>query len=194
MAYNAYYYNDPLEFQNAQFWSALWFTKELGSSNTLHLNPFNVTVEYIKTALMIYGPVLLIVSLVGFLSDIFFGKQGSKRIFLNISLYTFLLLPALVVPVSLLVGNAELNTRHEWFNSRFLILLSPIVILLCSVFLANLYRKFKINHYIMYTLVGVLFLSQFVISSTTIVTFADGEHNKKHGSSPFVMETAEVLK
>jgi hypothetical protein len=195
MSYNAFYFNDPLEFQNAQFWSASWFAKELGSANTLFLNPSNVASEYILTALMIYGPVVLIGALMGFLSDTFLRKQRLKQLFSGrVALYTFLILPALVVPISLLIGNAELNTRHEWFNSRYLILLSPIVVLLCSVFIALLYNRFKAKQFIVYALIGTLFLSQFAIASLTVVTFYDGQHNKSHGSRPFVMETAEALK
>jgi hypothetical protein len=194
MGYNAYFYNDPLEFQNAQFWSAAWFAKQLGSANTLFLNPLNVVSQYTLTSLWMYGPILLIGALIGFVLDIFWQKQRLKRLISRAPLYIFLLLPALVVPLSLLFGNAELNTRHEWFNSRYLVLLSPIAILLFSVFGANLYHKFKLKSFIIYAVIGVVFLSQFVISFVTVVTFADAQNNKSDGSRPFVPEMAQILK
>jgi hypothetical protein len=193
IAYNASYFNDPFEFQNAEFMSARWFAKELGSANTLFLNPFNVATQYIVTALMIYGPILLIGSLLGYILVTFFRKQGLKPIFPRATLYLFLLLPAMVMPVSMLIGSAELNTRHDWFNSRYVLLLSPIVALLCSVFISYLYHKFKIKNLVMCVLIGALFLSQFIISSTTVVTFADALYLKSTGYRPFVAKTAEIL-
>jgi hypothetical protein len=194
MSYNAYSFNDPLEFQHAKFWSASWITKELGSANTLYLNPFNVASEYIGTALMIYGPILLIAAIIGYLLVTFFNKQRLKQVFPRAPLYLFLLLPAIVIPISMLMGSAELNTRHEWFNSRYVVLLSPIVALLCSVFISYIFCRFKIKNIMGGALLAGLFLSQFLISYSTVVTYADGQDNKLNGSRPFVMKTAEVLK
>jgi len=158
------------------------------------MNPFNVSSQYILTALYFYGPILLIGALMGYVSDIFLKKNKLKQLVRSAPLYLYLLLPALVVPLTLLIGNGELNTRHQWFNARFLVLLSPIAILLFSVFLSNLYQRFSVKRFIIYGLIGSVFLSQFVVASTTVVTFADGQHNKSNESRPFVTKTADVLK
>src|SRR5690606_40382661 len=54
-------------------------------------------------------------------------------------LYIFLALPPLFTLITLFVGIGEMTF---WFNSRFLILLAPLLILLSSTFIDRIWRKY----------------------------------------------------
>jgi hypothetical protein len=190
--YNAYFYNDPFEFQNAEFWSAAAQAKNLEPSQSLYHQPLKVASVYLTTALYMYGPVLLIGALIGFLFDCFFNRKEQKE---KGILYLYLVLPALVVPISLVMGTAELNTRHQWFNSRYLVILCPLVILLVSVLIARLRQKVGKNGFVIIgaALTGLLFISQLAVQVLGIVTFSDAKWNSMHGSRPFTINAAEAL-
>ena len=109
----------------------------------LYLQPWNVVSLYGITTFAIYGPVLLVTAVLGYLLHRYLGKSEERRKRRN--LYLFLAMPPLFTVVSLLVGIGEMNQR-QWFNSRFAIILPPLVISLHCVFLAGLPHRFKKNY------------------------------------------------
>ncbi|MGI0015707.1 MAG: glycosyltransferase family 39 protein, partial [Nitrososphaera sp.] len=129
IGYNAYQYGDPLEFANAQYYSASSQALDRSIRETLFLQPINVISIYGTTAFMIFGPVLLVAALTGYICHRRMQGSNSRRI-----LYVYLALPPLFSIITILVGIGEMT---YWFNSRFLILLSPLIILLTAVYLHN---------------------------------------------------------
>jgi hypothetical protein len=192
--WNAYHYGDPFEFQNAQFWSAAFQAKEPGANNNVYHQPLNAASTYTLTALFMYGPVLLIAALTGYIFDVYLShKEQKKKSFL----YLFLLLPPVLIPISLVIGNAELNTRSMWYNSRFLIVLSPLIVLLVCVLIARLRQSIiRKNYFIIVgaVLIGAFFISQLAVQSLGgVVTFLDAKFLSVQGSRPFAVKAAESL-
>jgi hypothetical protein len=198
ITWNAYYLGDPFKFQNIEFWSAASHTKELGSRNNLYHQPVNVASTYTITALFMYGPVLIIAALAGYILDTYFNrykeqkKSKSKR---GSFLYLFLVLPSLLILISLVSGTAELNTRGMWFNSRFLIVLSPLVILLVCVLIVTLRQHIIRKNYFIISpvvLIGAFFISQLAVQSLGVVTFLEAKSNTV-GNRQFEIKAAEFL-
>ena len=189
LVWNAYAYNDPLEFTNAPYFSAATQALERPDRAFLYLQPWNVLSLYGITALAIYGPILLATAVIGYLFHRHLGKSEERRKRRN--LYLFLAMPPIFTLVSLLVGIGEMNQR-EWFNSRFVIILAPLIISLCCVFLARLPGRFKKNHYMFATTIFILFAYQFLTPGLGVVTFLNANY-QFDGSRPFQIQTAEAL-
>ena len=155
----------------------------------LYLQPWNVISLYGVTALAIYGPILLATAVIGYLFHRHLGKSEERRKRRN--LYLFLAMPPLFTMLSLLVGIGEMNQR-EWFNSRFVIILAPLIILLCCVFLARFPPGFKKNRYVFPLTIFILFAYQFLTPGLGVVTFLNANY-QFDGSRPFQILTAEAL-
>ena len=189
LIWNVYAYNDPLEFTNAPYFSAAAQALERPDRAFLYLQPWNVLSLYGITALAIYGPILLATAVIGYLFHRHLGKTEERRKRRN--LYLFLAMPPIFTLVSLLIGIGEMNQR-EWFNSRFVIILAPLIISLCCVFLARLPGRFKKNHYMFATTIFILFAYQFLTPGLGVVTFLNANY-QFDGSRPFQIKTAEAL-
>ena len=189
LIWNAYAYNDPLEFLNAPYFSAAAQALERPNRAFLYLQPWNVVSLYGITALAIYGPVLLVAAVIGYLFHRYLGQSEERKKRRN--LYLFLALPPIFTMVSLLIGIGEMNQR-DWFNSRFVVLSAPLIVSLCCVFLSRLPRAFKRNRYVFARSVLIFFAYQLLTPAIGVVTFLNANY-QFDGSRPFQIQTAEAL-
>jgi len=187
LGYNAYQYGNPLEFANAQYYSAASQALNRSVRDTLFLQPVNVMAVYWKTAFTTYGPTLLAAALVGYIVQR--CKEGSRR---RGMLYAFLALPPLFTIISLLIGIGEMNI---WFNARFLILLSPLLIMLAAVLLHNMPEKARKNRRVIVAAVAALFVFQ-VLSPVfgEVPSFLDAKWGFLYGINPYSVQAGEALK
>ena len=186
--WNAYYYSDPFEFANANYFSADSQALEGSNRADLYLQPLNVISLYFVTALVMYGPALLTATLIGFVIQKHFDKNGQSWTYTR-NLCLFLILPPIFTIASLIFGIGEMNQR-DWFNSRFLVTLAPTLILLTSIFIKRLLihtmsygnNKTRRNNLAPIgsaaTIIGVLFLYQILIVPTLgiIIILLDAQH------------------
>lgn len=174
LTWNAYSFGDPLEFSNDKIYSAAAQALQ-GEGRILLYQPFNVISVYGTTLLYTFGPIVLIAALLGFLSSTVFSKDKDKS--KRIILYLILVLPAIFTILSMLGGIGEMNLRR-WFNSRFLILLGPLLALLDCMFMAYITEKIKNltvkrETIIIVSIVAVLFAFQISSPTFIVVTFAN---------------------
>ena len=189
LIWNTYAYNDPLEFTNAPYFSAAAQALERANRAFLYLQPWNVASLYGITAFAIYGPVLLAAAVIGYLFHRYLGKSEERKKRRN--LYIFLALPPIFTMISLLIGIGEMNQR-EWFNSRFVILVAPLIVFLCCIFLARLPGVFKKNRYVFAATIFIFFAYQILTPALGVVTFLNANY-QFDGSRPFQIQTAEAL-
>jgi len=186
IGYNAIQYGDPLEFANAQYYSASSQALNRDIRQTLFLQPANVMTVYGITAYTMYGPMLLSAALVGYILHRRTEGHNKRRM-----LYVFLALPPLFTVASLLIGIGEMNL---WFNSRFLILLLPLIIMLTAVLLQNLPNKTKKNRSLVAAVIGVLFLFQTsMIAFDRVPAYLDAKGGFLYDVNPFAVQTGEAL-
>jgi hypothetical protein len=189
LIWNAYAYNDPLEFTNAPYFSAAAQALEGANRAFLYLQPWNVVWLYGITALAIYGPILLAAAVIGYLFHRFLGKSEERKKRKN--MYLFLALAPISTVVSLLIGIGEMN-QGEWFNSRFVVLLAPLIFSLCCVFLARLPGGFKRNRYSFAATIFIFFAYQLLNPALGVVTFLNANY-QFDGSRLFQIHAAEAL-
>ena len=185
IAWNAYQYNDPLEFANAQYYSAASQALLRTNRENLFLQPMNVGSIYAITALAIYGPFLLVAALVGYIDHRRFEGRKERR-----KLYIFMGLPPLFSVIALLIGIGEMT---QWFNARFLILLSPLIILLVSIYLIKLPARIRKNNFALAGIIGSLFVYQLATPAFGVVTFIDATNGFFYRATPFTVKTGEAL-
>lgn len=163
LAWNQYHYGDALEFSNAQYYSASWYAQNRPFRELLFLQPANVLSVYGVTAFAMCGPLLLGAGILGYRVFRKANVSGKKLVLL------FLALPPIFTITSLLIGIGEMS---YWFNSRFMVLLSPLVIVMACLFLANI-NNIK-DKRIIIGAIGVLFASQLAMPAFfTIITMND---------------------
>jgi hypothetical protein len=186
VGYNAIQYGNPLEFANAQYYSASSQALNRDIRQTLFLQPANVMSVYGITAYTMYGPILLSAALVGYILHRRTEGHNKRRM-----LYVFLALPPLFTIVSLLIGIGEMNL---WFNSRFLILLLPLIIMLTAVLLQNLPNKIKKNRGLVAAIIAALFVFQTsMIAFDKVPTYLDAKGGFLYKVNPFAVQTGEAL-
>jgi hypothetical protein len=186
IGYNAYQYGDPLEFANAQYYSASSQALNRDIRETLFLQPANVMSVYGITALIMYGPLLLSAALLGYI--LHRRKTGSKN---RRVLYIFLALPPLFTIVTLLIGIGEMTF---WFNSRFLILLLPLIVVLSAVLLQNLPERIRKNRILIASVIGALFIFQIsMVAIGAVPTYLDALGGFQYRVNPFSVQTGEAL-
>ena len=185
IAWNAYQYNDPLEFANAEYYSAASQALLRTNRENLFLQPMNVGSIYTITALAIYGPFLLVAAIVGYMDHRRFEGRKERG-----KLYIFLGLPPLFSVIALLIGIGEMT---QWFNARFLILLSPLIILLVSIYLIRLPSRIRKNNLALAGIIGSLFVYQLATPAFGVVTFIDATNGFFYRATPFTVKTGEAL-
>jgi hypothetical protein len=185
LGWNYYHYGDPLEFSNTEYYSASWYAENRPFREILFLQPANVLSVYGVTAITMYGPVILAAGAVGYYV---FRKSpiANKKL-----IVLFLSTPPIFTIVSLLVGIGELA---YWFNSRFLVLLSPLVVVMVCMFLSRISAMTN-NKLIVATIIAALFaypLITPVFPGVITINDAYGGFSQKENS--LAVETGEALK
>jgi hypothetical protein len=192
ISYNWIYQSSPLEFLVSPYYSAA--SQALAGPNRefLFLQPLNAASTYGVTALVFFGPVILAGASFGY---IFHRKFGSKVQVRNRDMvYLFLAIPSLFSFLTLVFGIGEMN--YWWFNSRFLIMLSPLLILLLSILLKRIIEAPPKNKSILGYVVIIAFLIYPIIIvplSGGIVTLIDAKNSVSYGTRPYAIEIAKVL-
>jgi 4-amino-4-deoxy-L-arabinose transferase-like glycosyltransferase len=190
LAWNQYHYGDPFEFSNAQYYSASWYAQNRPFRELLFLQPANVLSVYGVTALAMYGPILLGAGVAGYYVFRKARIDGKKIVLL------FLALPPLFTIVSLLIGIGEMS---YWFNSRFMVLLSPLIIVMTCIFLAKVGDDSRIvkrrRAITIAAIVGALFIYQLAIPAfAAVITVDDAKGGYSVKENQLAIKTGEALK
>jgi len=124
-SWNALAFGDPLAFINIPLYSYSAQATSRPFREFLYLQPLS-SAQILSAAMeVMYGAPLLIISLIGLIA--FAAKKGERK---NRMIFVSLLaLPLAVIYMSLVLGIGEIFHQGGgiWFNSRFLVLASPIV-------------------------------------------------------------------
>jgi hypothetical protein len=191
ISYNWYYYADPLEFFDANYYSASAQALEGQNRQHLYLQPLNVASTYATNAIAMYGPIIIAGAAISLLMQTTLGPY--KQIRRN-ALYIFLAIPSAATFAALLFGVAEMN--NTWYNSRFLMLLSPLLALLVSILVrAVAQSNLKSKLYLSLALSTILLIYPVVATPFfgEIVTFVDARNSISFGSRPAASEMARIL-
>ena len=184
---NQYYYDDPFEFANAEFYSASSQAVERPYRDFLYLQPLNDITIYGMAATMISGPILLSMAVMGF---VFHLKDENRN--KRAKLYGFLSLPPLLTLISLYIGIGEMS--QWWFNARFATFLSPLVIILASFAFAKLVPKIKQSRSVILVVIISLFAFQLLTPAFGTVTFIDAESGWVYKQTPDAIKAGEFLR
>ncbi len=182
--YNFMKYGDPLEFAHARFYSAAWQAANGPNRAILFMQPLHVTTVYGTTAEVIYGPILLIMTALGIIFHKRLKGNHEKKY-----LFIFLAIPPIFTIISLLIGIGEMT---YWFNARFLILLSPLIIVASSLCADRIYRRIK-KKAILFALITILFLYPIFSPTFGVPTFADAEIGFHYKLNPSSVQVGEKL-
>jgi hypothetical protein len=191
ISYNWIYFNSPIEFLFSPYYSAA--AQALGGQNRdfLFLQPLNVASIYGVNALVFFGPVTIVGAIFGCIvhrtSDPIELQPGELVLL-------FLAIPPLFSLLTMLFGVGEMNYR--WFNSRFMVMLSPLIILLLGILLKRINDKIPKNKRILVYASFTIFLFYPVIiqpMSGEIVTLIDAKNSISYGTRPFAMDLANFL-
>lgn len=182
--YNFLNYGDPFEFANAQFYSAASQAADRPYRAALYLQPLNVANIYGTTAFAMFGPALL----VGAILAIIFHKRLKDNHERKI-LFIFLALPPAFTIVSLLIGIGEMS---YWFNARFLMLLSPLVIVAVSLFVSRIYEIIK-KKPIFLGIIAILFFYPAIAPALGVITFIDATSRFNYNQTPYAVQVGEKL-
>jgi hypothetical protein len=189
LIWNAHAYNDPLEFTNAPYFSAAAQALEGPNRVFLYLQPWNVILLYGITTFAMYGPVLLVTALLGYRVHKHLGEAEERR--RRRHLYLFLAIPPLFSAASLLIGIGEMNLS-EWFNSRFIILLAPLIISFACIIISKLPAQLKKNRLTFAGIILIFFTYQIATPALGVVTFLNA-NDQFSGSRFFQVKMSEAL-
>jgi hypothetical protein len=175
LSWNAYSFGDPFQFANDKVYSAAAQALH-GNRSFFYLQPLNILSVYGTTLLYTFGPLTLVAGLLGFFFSTIFSKDKKNKSTL-ILLYLILVIPATFTIITMMIGIGEMNLSR-WFNSRFLILLGPLIALLDCMFIAYIWNKIKNltikrRHIISISTVAGLFAFSIISSLSLVVTFSN---------------------
>lgn len=186
MGYNALRYGDPFEFSNAQYYSAAAQAVTRPIRETVFLKPFNVLSIYYETAVRIYGFVPVWASILGI--TFLFLKRNRRHILL----FVFLALPPCFTLISLFLGIAEIS---EWFNTRYLVLLSPFISISVVLTLQELAKRSERRATLVTGLaILLIFAFQWRTFSKEVVTYREAQYGFRWKQNPFAVKTGELLR
>lgn len=117
-------------------------------------------------------------------------KEDHKRELI----YSFLAIPSAANLLTLLFGIGEMNLW--WYNSRFLIMLSPLLIMLVGSSLNGIAAVFSKGKIIFVcTIIFLVFLHPLIVMPLTqeIVTLIDAKNSISYGTRPAAIEMARHL-
>ena len=185
LSYNEYQYGNPMKFANAEYYSAAFQTVNRSMRETPFLQPANILTVYSITALIIYGPMLLAAASIGYV----LYSRSRQDIKIG-ALYIFLALPPIFTLLTILLGISEIN---YWLNSRFLILLSPLIIVSVALFLRGLMTRVKKRCGVLAVVIGMLFVFQLTSPAFGVVTYLDAKGGFLFNVNPYAVQTGETL-
>jgi hypothetical protein len=193
ISYNWIYYDSPLEFLVSPYYSAA--AQALGGQNRdyLFLQPLGAASIYGVTALFFFGPVIITGAAFGYIVHRKLAPLVPKeKVQIADMLYLFLAIPSLVNFLTLVFGVGEMN--YWWFNSRFLIMLSPLLIVL-SCTLVKRVTEDKNKRILIYTIIAIFLIYPVIVLplSGEIVTLIDAKNSASYGTRPSATEMAKVL-
>jgi hypothetical protein len=192
ISYNSIYFGNPLEFVVAPYYSAVSQAIEGQNRESLFLQPMNVASIYGMTAMTFFGPAMTAGAVLGYAVH---RKSAQKEeVHRRELLYLFLTVPSITIFLALLFGLGEMN--KWWFNSRFLIMLSPLLILLLSILVAKIvYAHLGSKTTLSYLIPAVFLIYPIVIVPIygEFVTFIDAKNSASYRTRPSAMEMAEFL-
>ena len=102
--------------------------------------------------------------------------------------YYYLSLPAFFTIVSLIFGVGEMD---YWFNSRFLVLLAPLLILLNSQYLVIVTGR-KQRKYLTPSILLAMYLSLLIMPIYGVVTYLDAQNGFFYKQNPFGEHWASI--
>jgi hypothetical protein len=191
ISYNWIYYNGPFEFLVSPYYSAA--AQALGGQNReyLFLQPLSAASIYGVTALFFFGPVIIAGAAFGYIVHRKLAALKEK-VQTTDMLYLFLAIPSLFNFLTLVLGVGEMD--YWWFNSRFLIMLSPLLTLL-SCTLVKRVTEGKNKNILIYTIIAIFLIYPVIVLplSGEIVTLIDAKNSASYGTRPSATEMAKVL-
>ena len=193
ISYNSIYYANPVEFVVSPYYSAISQAIEGQTSKALFLQPLNVAYIYGTAALAFFGPAMTLGAIVGYALHRKSALKAERRG--RGLLFVFLAVPSITILLALLIGIGEMNER--WFNSRFVITLSPLLILLASILIKKMVDAPFGNKTVLAYLISAIFLIYPIIVVPlygVFVVFVDAKNSLYYGTRPSAMEMVESLK
>ena len=191
ISYNWIYYDSPLEFLVSPYYSAA--AQALGGQNReyLFLQPLGAASIYGVTALFFFGPVIITGAAFGYIVHRKLAVPKEKVQIADM-LYLFLAIPSLFNFLTLVFGVGEMN--YWWFNSRFLIMLSPLLILLSCTLVKRVMEE-KNKSILICTIIAIFLIYPVIVLplSGEIVTLIDAKNSASYGTRPSATEMAKVL-
>jgi hypothetical protein len=196
LVYNKVTYGNALEFESQKYYSAAAQALSRPIRETLFLQPLNDFNVYGTTMFIVYGPVVLASAGFGYYLYLRLRKSLSRgdrpRTEKTSFFLLYLLLPAGFTIASLLIGIGEMTL---WFNSRFVILIAPLVLVLVSVYISRQPKMIIRNKLFLFAVIGSLFAFQFCLPAYgAVVTLADASAGFDTGSSSYSVAAGEMMR
>jgi hypothetical protein len=192
VTYNWIYFDNPLEFLISPYYSAASQALKGQNRDFLFLHPLNASSTYSLTSLAFFGPAIIAGAIFGY---IIHRKSALKQeVSIRDKVYLYLAIPPIFTLLTLVIGIGEMN--YLWFNSRFLIMLSPLLILLQSNLVRNVTKgSLKKRNILGYFIAAMLLICPIIILPITggIVTLIDAKNSAFYGTRPYAMDVAKVL-
>lgn len=185
LSWNAYQYGNPLEFANMEYYSAASQALTRPIRDVLFLQPLNVVSIYGVTASAMYGPAVLAAAMLGYIFHLRSKGRNDRD-----KLHAFLGIVPLFTLISLLIGIGEMT---QWFNSRFVLLAGPLVIILTCMFLQKIPMRIRGNQFALGGIVTAMFLLPLAVPEFEVVTLADARNGFLWKQTPFAVQTGEAL-
>jgi hypothetical protein len=190
VSYNWIYFNSPLEFVISPYYSAAAQALEGQNRDLLFLQPLTVVSIYGVNALVFFGPVTIVGATFGYIIHRMSKPLENRR---GILVFLFSGIPTLFSLFTLVFGIGEMN--YWWFNSRFVIVLAPLLILLLSFLLKRINDRILNNSILVYISFVIFLIYPLIILpvSGQTVTLVDAKNSMSYGTRPFAMDLANVL-
>ncbi|MDW8274937.1 MAG: glycosyltransferase family 39 protein [Candidatus Nitrosocaldus sp.] len=178
LAWNYSIYGDPLEFSNAEYYSAAWYAMHNQYHEMFFMKPLSVIDVYMYNAVHVHGP-LLLTGMAGYLIYLRGSVKGSKVI-----LPLFLILPPAFTIASMLIGVGEMNYVY---NSRFTVLLSPLLLIMTSFLIR---RSLRYKWYI----IAPLLLWNILLLASGVMTYMDAYAGYSARDVQLAVDAGEALR
>ncbi len=189
--YNWTYYGDPLEFLISPYYSAAAQALEGNNRDFLVLQPLNAASLYGVTAVVFFGPLVTAGAILGYIVHRRSALRSNRN---RDMIILFFAIPPLFSYLTLVLGIGEMN--YWWFNSRFIIILSPLLIVLLSFLVRSVTKaRLKNTRISEYAIIAILLVYPIFVlpMSGEIVTLIDAKNSVSYGTRPSAMEIAKVL-